>query len=158
MYQHFKMFPLFSCSRLFLLVISWGIHLPPLTTQSSVAIAALLGSVSPVHHSLLAMFVQPLLPFLFFLGFRSVGLLLWGPLIRLCQSPSLMLCGSFFRSLGFLRLQALLLLPLRCFTLRCLLLSLLSASFSVVGQLALLAAPLVCVASLFAVSTVVLLV
>ena len=90
------------------------------TARSSVAIAALLDSVSPVHHSLLAMFVRPLLPFLFFLGFHSVGLLLWGPLLGLCRSPSHMLCGSLFRSLGFLRLQALLLLPLCCFTLRCL--------------------------------------
>ena len=31
----------FLVSRLFLLVTSWGIHLPPLTTQTSVAIAAL---------------------------------------------------------------------------------------------------------------------
>ena len=49
--------PLFSCSRLFFLVASWSFLLPSLTTQSSVALAALLGSVYPVHHSLLALFV-----------------------------------------------------------------------------------------------------
>ena len=64
----------FLVSRLFFLVTSLGFHLPTLTPQSS--LAALLGSVSPVHHSLLAMFVRPLLPFLFFLGFRCVSLLL----------------------------------------------------------------------------------
>ena len=55
--------PLFSCSCLFFLVASWCFLLPSLTTQSSVALAALLGSVYPVHHSLLALFVRPLLPF-----------------------------------------------------------------------------------------------
>ena len=66
--------PLFSCSRLFFLVASCSFLLPSLTTQSSDALADLLGSVYPAHHSLLAMFVRPLLPFLFFLGFCSVGL------------------------------------------------------------------------------------
>ena len=50
--------------------------LPSLATQSSVALAALLGSIYPVHLSLLALFARPLLPFLFFLGFYSMGLLL----------------------------------------------------------------------------------
>ena len=87
----------FLVSCLFLLVPSWGIHLPPLTALSFMA---LLGSASPVHPSLLARFVRPLLPFLLFLGFRSVGLLLWGPLLGLCRSPSHMLCGSLFPVFG----------------------------------------------------------
>ena len=66
---------LFSCSRLFFLVSSWSFLLPSLTTQSSVALVALPGSVYPAHHSLLALFAQPLLPFLFFLGFCPMGLL-----------------------------------------------------------------------------------
>ena len=111
---------LFSCLRLFFLVASWSFLLPSLTTQSSVALVALLGSVYPVHLSLLALFARPLLPFLLSLGFCSMGLLLLGPLLGLCRSPSPLLGGSLFPVLGFLRLAALLLLLLRCFLLRCL--------------------------------------
>ena len=91
---------LFSCSRLFFLVASWSLLLPPLTTQFSVALAALLGSVYPVHYSLLALFARPLLPFLFFLGFCSMGLLLLGPLLGLCRGPSQLLGGSLFPAFG----------------------------------------------------------
>ena len=90
---------LFSCSRLFFLVASWSLLLPSLTTQSSVALVALLGSVHPVHLSLLALFARPLLPFLF-LGFCSMGLLLLGPLLRLCRSPSQLLGGFLFPVFG----------------------------------------------------------
>ena len=56
---------------------------------------------------LLAMFVRPLLPFLFFLSFRSVGLILWGPLSGSVGVPlTCYVAFFFFPSLGFLRLQA----------------------------------------------------
>ena len=71
--------------------------LPSLATQSSVALAAFLGSVYPVHLSLLALFARPLLPFLSFLGFCSMGLLLSGPLLGLCRGPYPLLGGSLFQ-------------------------------------------------------------
>ena len=83
-----------------LLVASRGF---PLSSQSSVALAALLGSVYPVHLSLLALFARPLLPFSLLLG-----LLFHGPALR---SPSQLLGGSLFPILWFLQPPALLLRP-----------------------------------------------
>ena len=85
---------LFSCIASLLAGNILGYSFASSLCQSSVAISALLGSATPVHHSLLARFVRPLLPFLFTLLHPALLVAVTSLRFFLCCWSACRACGS----------------------------------------------------------------